>query len=338
MSKWKWIEAPSGEACRFSSICSRASRPRPGTFLTRAAESSISRQSALSRRDPERWRNRLGVPLFGAPPSPALLLTDAGQVLQATARAILDDVGQAVAQDPARPDGAAGHALDGDPLPRCAGSAAPAGGSGCSASEIEIFISGRQPVLDLDRERIDLAVRYCPSRWRRRAAHRLFGERLQPPVWPGPRRGSLAPARRAAGPRRGMRCCTWTTSAAAFRGSPGRSGSPRSEEPEPAGRRRRALQPEFDLMIQAALDGRGAWRSAAARLSRPSLEQERKLVGAVSRQALFELARLLHRSFGVGREALRRRKPSSHGSAAEARESNVDDKPPFRSHSARRKR
>src|SRR5207249_7812520 len=46
--------------------------------------------------------------------------------------------------------------------------------------DIEVFISADNRILDLDRERIDLAVRYCPEDMAPAGAQRLFGEKLQP--------------------------------------------------------------------------------------------------------------------------------------------------------------
>jgi len=64
--------------------------------FTRAAEELYLTQSALSRQI-QTLEEQLGVPLFERRHR-ALLLTDAGQVLQSTARSILDDLNQAVAR------------------------------------------------------------------------------------------------------------------------------------------------------------------------------------------------------------------------------------------------
>src|SRR5215472_13854793 len=64
--------------------------------FTRAAEELFLTQSALSRQI-QTLEEQLGVPLFERRHR-ALLLTDAGQVLQGTARTILDDLNQAVAR------------------------------------------------------------------------------------------------------------------------------------------------------------------------------------------------------------------------------------------------
>src|SRR5215471_9321122 len=63
--------------------------------FTRAAEELFLTQSALSRQM-QTLEEQLGLPLFERRHR-QLLLTDAGQVLQATAKAVLDQISQAVA-------------------------------------------------------------------------------------------------------------------------------------------------------------------------------------------------------------------------------------------------
>src|SRR5271169_1341038 len=121
---------------------------------------------------------QLGVPLFERRHR-ALLLTEAGQMLLATAKTILGDVEQVVARirheqtlrpvtlSTAIPFAALWL------LPRLPQFRA-------QHPEIEIYISADNRILDLDRERIDLAVRYCPEAMAPPRALRLFGERLQP--------------------------------------------------------------------------------------------------------------------------------------------------------------
>ena len=220
--------------------------------FTRAAEELYLTQSALSRQI-QTLEEQIGVPLFERRHR-ALLLTDAGQILQPTARAILDELGHAVTRirrdQPAQPvtlstaiPFAALWLLP--RLPRFR----------ARHPEIEIFISADNRILDLDRERIDLAVRYCPEAAAPPGALRLFGERLQPVCTP-----ALAadPARPLKHPQDLARhvllhiddtggrfpWLTWSQWFAAI------------GEPEPAGAGAVRFN-QFDLLIQAALDGQG---------------------------------------------------------------------------------
>ena len=145
--------------------------------FTRAAEELFLTQSALSRQI-QALEEQLGVPLFERRHR-QLLLTDAGQRLHATAKSILDELTQAVAKI-RRERGAQPLTVSTSipfaslwllpRLPRFRE----------RHPEIEVFISADNRILDVDRERIDLAIRYCPEAMAPSGAHRLFGERLQP--------------------------------------------------------------------------------------------------------------------------------------------------------------
>jgi LysR family transcriptional regulator, glycine cleavage system transcriptional activator len=145
--------------------------------FTRAAQELYLTQSALSRQI-QALEEQLGMPLFERRHR-ALLLTEAGQVLQGTARAILDDLEQAIAR--IRREQAAQPVTLSTAIPFAALWLLPRLPRFRDLHpEIEIFISADNRILDLDRERIDLAVRYCPEAMAPPGAHRLFGERLQP--------------------------------------------------------------------------------------------------------------------------------------------------------------
>src|SRR5262249_22502455 len=111
----------------------------------------------------------------------ALLLTDAGQVLQSTARSILDDLNQAVARirrDQTAQPITLSTAIPFAPLwllPRLPRFRQP-------HPWCVIVISAYHRIRDLprDRESIDVAVLYRPEAQARPGAHRLFGARLQP--------------------------------------------------------------------------------------------------------------------------------------------------------------
>src|SRR5437867_8617225 len=145
--------------------------------FTRAGEELFLTQSALSRQI-QTLEEQLGVPLFERRHR-QLLLTEAGQVLQSTARAILDELAQAVAR--IRRDEAHSPLTVSTAIPFAALWLLPRLPRFRERHpNIEVYISAENRIQDLDRERIDLAVRYCPESMAPPGAHRLFGERLQP--------------------------------------------------------------------------------------------------------------------------------------------------------------
>src|SRR5438552_10268230 len=145
--------------------------------FTRAAEELFLTQSALSRQM-QTLEEQLGLPLFERRHR-QLLLTEAGQMLHATAKAVLDELTQAVAA--IRRDQAT------QPLtvstnqafaslwliPRLARFRE-------RHPEVDVYISADNRIVDLERERIDLAVRYCSEAMAPPGSPRLFGERLVP--------------------------------------------------------------------------------------------------------------------------------------------------------------
>jgi DNA-binding transcriptional LysR family regulator len=297
--------------------------------FTRAAEELYLTQSALSRQI-QTLEEQLGVPLFERRHR-ALLLTDAGQVLQATARAILDDLSQAVAR--IRRDQTAQPVTLSTAIPFAALWLLPRlPRFRQQHPEIEIFISADNRILDLDRERIDLAVRYCPESMAPPGSHRLFGERLQPVCAPAlaadPSRPLKEPQDLARhvllhmdDERGRFPWLTWAQWFAAI------------GEPEPAGAGAVRFN-QFDLMIQAALDGQGVALGRSPLVDR-ILEQGRLV--APFRDKNYSTSR----AYFIVRSAAVAKRPEAQAVvawlAAEARESNVDDKPaPKRSRKAKR--
>lgn len=150
--------------------------------FTRAAEELFLTQSALSRQM-QTLEEQLGLPLFERRHR-QLLLTEAGQRLQATAKAVLDELTQAVAA--IRRDQAAQPLTvsTNQPfaslwlIPRLARFRERHPG-------IDVYISADNRIVDLERERIDLAVRYCSEAMAPPGSPRLFGEKLVPVCSPG---------------------------------------------------------------------------------------------------------------------------------------------------------
>jgi DNA-binding transcriptional LysR family regulator len=121
--------------------------------------------------------------------------------------------------------------------------------------EVDVFISADNRILDLDQERIDLAVRYCPQALAPRNAQRLFGERLQPVCSPALASDPARPLKQPEDLARHVLLnldddrgrypwLNWTQWFAAI-------GVP---EPRPAGMVRFN---QYNLLVQAAIDGQG---------------------------------------------------------------------------------
>ena len=145
--------------------------------FTRAAEELFLTQSALSRQI-QTLEEQLGVPLFERRHR-SLLLTEAGQLLRGTARAVLDEFAGAVARI-RRDQAAQPLAISTNQpfaslwlIPRLARFRERHPGT-------DVFISADNRIIDLDRERVDLAVRYCTEAMAPPGSVRLFGERLVP--------------------------------------------------------------------------------------------------------------------------------------------------------------
>jgi LysR family transcriptional regulator, glycine cleavage system transcriptional activator len=65
-------------------------------------------------------------------------------------------------------------------------------------SEVDVRIAANNQVLDLDRERIDLAIRYCPLAKAPAGSIRMFGEEIVPVCSPALAKGRSAPLKNAA--------------------------------------------------------------------------------------------------------------------------------------------
>ncbi|HEY2863143.1 MAG TPA: LysR substrate-binding domain-containing protein [Casimicrobiaceae bacterium] len=145
--------------------------------FTRAAEELFLTQSALSRQM-QTLEEQVGCALFERRHR-ELRLTDAGQILQAAARTVLGDVAQAVAKIRREQTATPLTVSTNQPfasvwlIPRLARFRA-------RHPAVDVYISADNRIVDLDRERIDLAVRYCTEQMAPPGSARLFGERLLP--------------------------------------------------------------------------------------------------------------------------------------------------------------
>jgi DNA-binding transcriptional LysR family regulator len=149
--------------------------------FTKAGGELFLTQSAISRQV-QALEEQLGVKLFQRR-TRALLLTDEGQRYYKAVRAALDDLRAATAS--VRKDAGAAVLTVSTTVtfaslwlvPKLAGfqSAQP-------AAQVRLVAENRMQ--DLDREGIDIAVRYCPPASAGRGATKLFGERVLPVVSP----------------------------------------------------------------------------------------------------------------------------------------------------------
>lgn len=145
--------------------------------FTRAADELFLTQSALSRQI-QTLEEQIGTQLFERKHR-ELRLTDAGQVLQVAAKAMLDDLAHAIAKIRREQMEQPLTVSTNMPfaslwlIPRLARFRA-------RFPSIDVFISADNRIVDLDRERIDLAVRYVAEAAAPPGSQRLFGERLLP--------------------------------------------------------------------------------------------------------------------------------------------------------------
>ncbi|MGH8849708.1 MAG: transcriptional regulator GcvA [Casimicrobiaceae bacterium] len=145
--------------------------------FTRAAEELFLTQSALSRQM-QTLEEQIGLALFERRHR-ELRLTDAGQILQATARTVLEELAQAVAKIRREQTATPLIVSTNQPfasvwlIPRLTRFRA-------RYPTVDVYISADNRIVDLDRERIDLAVRYCTEAMAPPDSVRLFGERLLP--------------------------------------------------------------------------------------------------------------------------------------------------------------
>lgn len=163
--------------------------------FTRAADELALTQSAVSRQI-QALEERLGVALF-ARLHRALRLTEAGERLHAATGEVLKQLHGVVGE--LRPGarkrrvvvtttaGFAGLWL----IPRLAAFTA-------ERPDVDVRISANNVLLDLEREGIDIAVRYCSPRRAGAAAPRLFGESITPVCSPALARRKSQPLRRPA--------------------------------------------------------------------------------------------------------------------------------------------
>jgi DNA-binding transcriptional LysR family regulator len=149
--------------------------------FTKAGGELFLTQSAISRQV-QGLEEQLGVKLFQRR-TRSLLLTDEGQRYYKAVRAALDDLRAATAA--VRKDAGAAVLTVSTTVtfaslwlvPKLAGfqSAQPG---------VQVRLVAENRLQDLDRERIDIAVRYCPPAIAGRGATKLFGERVLPVASP----------------------------------------------------------------------------------------------------------------------------------------------------------
>jgi LysR family glycine cleavage system transcriptional activator len=161
--------------------------------FTRAAQDLFVTQSALSRQI-QTLEEQLGAPLFERRHR-ELRLTNAGQILHATAKTVLDELAQAVAKIRREQTSLPLTVSTNQPfaalwlIPRLSRFRA-------RHPAIDVFISADNRVVDLERERIDLAVRYCSETTAPPGSPRLFGERVFPVCSPALAADRSRPIRR----------------------------------------------------------------------------------------------------------------------------------------------
>lgn len=162
--------------------------------FTRAAEELFLTQSAISRQV-QGLEDALGVPLFQRRHR-ALLLTDEGQVLQQAVTRVLRDLRETVDGITAAPGGMitvttmvtfASLWL----VPRLARFRQ-------VHPEIDVRIAANNDVLDLERDRIDVAIRYAAADRVPSSATQLFGEEVVPVCAPDLLKDKARPLREPA--------------------------------------------------------------------------------------------------------------------------------------------
>jgi LysR family glycine cleavage system transcriptional activator len=220
--------------------------------FTRAAEEIFLTQSALSRQVLA-LEEQLGTALFERRHR-ELRLTDAGQALHVTAKSVLEQLAHAVAR--IRRDEAAHPLTVSTNLPFASVWLVPRlSRFRARHPAIDVFISADNRIVDLEREQIDLAVRYCSEAMAPPGSPRLFGERLLPVCAPSLARDPARPLRRPEDLARHVLLhidddrgrfawLNWSAWLAAIG----------IHELKPAGSLRFN---QFDQVLQAALDGQG---------------------------------------------------------------------------------
>jgi LysR family transcriptional regulator, glycine cleavage system transcriptional activator len=162
--------------------------------FTRAAQDLFLTQSALSRQI-QTLEEQLGTPLFERRHR-ELRLTNAGQILHASAKAMLEEMGRAVAKIRREQTALPLTVSTNQPfaalwlIPRLSRFRA-------LHPTVDVFISADNRIVDLERERIDLAVRYCAEAAAPPGSPRLFGERIMPVCSPALAADPARPLRKA---------------------------------------------------------------------------------------------------------------------------------------------
>lgn len=145
--------------------------------FTRAAEELFLTQSAVSRQILA-LESRLGVALF-VRRNRGLALTEAGEQLQRAVDTALRTLRQAVER--VAPAGAPRMVSVSASLSFCSLWLIPRlSGLRRLHPEIDVRIAANNQMLDIDRERIDVAIRYCTARMAPAGSQRLFGEEILP--------------------------------------------------------------------------------------------------------------------------------------------------------------
>ena len=161
--------------------------------FTRAAEEMFLTQSALSRQIIA-LEAQIGMPLFERRHR-ELRLTDAGQALQVTAKSVLEQLDHAVAR--IRRDESAQPLTVSTNLPFASLWLIPRlSRFRALHPAIDVFISADDRIVDLERESIDLAVRYCTEAMAPPGAPLLFGEKLLAVCSPALARDPARPLKR----------------------------------------------------------------------------------------------------------------------------------------------
>jgi DNA-binding transcriptional LysR family regulator len=149
--------------------------------FTRAAAELHLTQSAMSRQV-KALEEALGVALFERRHR-ALLLTEAGQSFQRTVTEVLDKVRAAAAR--LAPAAQERTVVVGTTLSFASLWLVPRLGDFHRAHpDVDVRVSAKNALVDLDRDGVDLAIRYCPRELAGAGAIRLFGERMLPVASP----------------------------------------------------------------------------------------------------------------------------------------------------------
>jgi LysR family transcriptional regulator, glycine cleavage system transcriptional activator len=167
--------------------------------FTRAAEELFVTQSAISRQI-QALEERLGVALF-LRRNRGLALTEAGQQMYRAADIALRTLREAA--DRIAPGTTQKLVTVTSSMAFCSLWLIPRlSGFRRMHPDVDVRISANNQLLDLDRERIDVAVRYCPARVAPAGSVRLFGEEILPVCSPALLRDRSRPLKSVADLRR----------------------------------------------------------------------------------------------------------------------------------------